>query len=674
MHIYIHVLVHSVYGIVLHCCSATFKYPWARCLCYKGGLGKNGQQQLQEVIRYPSEVTNHYCGPTYPSIVLPFNRIHLKVGGCSVCPSRKLQTLSIPADFPLSLAFIHVLCTHSLKSFRENPTSHTTLQCSQALSVALVGLSHLITRLEMPQILKERTLHLFSELLWTLCTVAPDHLSLYSLSDDFMQGIRQEVMSLYELEIRKFSKSKQKTNYPPVGSISEGGQGKFSIYLQSIVECLLAMSTYQHKFHRVDPDTSISSSSSSSSLSVSSMSQPQTAATAGKKSSVRRFRSRRGGSGGGGAGGGGSSGGKKDAGDTDPKKREEWFGLVKNASLVLTSLTSLDPPPTLSSSSYHTEHHVVHLPQDHLKASLNGSLPAQPNCRLIVVAGICTDLPVLDIEKRLRRVCQPFGGLFKDQIYLPVTSTTSPLQSSGDRDNNPIRHSDHSTIQEGVSDSTAEGQSTDMTSDRPQDPSKSEDDVITSSRKQFSGHAVLELSCSSNISAVCDAITKLTSLQASSTGGVAGVKTPLAAMTVNSTLNLVCEDEVANRVLIDYLKKKLVDRERVSLTSHARQVFQSMFDANFESGSSAVAAAQEGRTKRICDGELLLFLTGFSGGKTSGKEAGDIILRDIMSEREEGESMCVEDFLNWCYLQAMDRSTHVWQGLFACGYDLHFTR
>lgn len=615
-------------------CSSTFKYPWARVLCYKGGLGKSGKQQLQEVARYPSEIINQYCGSTYPALVLPFNKIHLKAGGCSVRPSKIIRTLSLPSNFPLSLAFIHALCTHSLSVSKESSNPELVLLCARALSVCLESLCKLVTRLEMPERLKERTLHLLSEVVWTLCSIAPTGLTPVSLSTDFLQGVRQELLQLYELEVGKFSKAKQKTSYPPPGSISDGGQGKFSTYLQSLLECYLATSTYQQQFHGVESDTSFSPSSSGLLASTSPPPEPV------KKSSMRRFRARRGGT-------------RKETPESDPRKREEWLGVVRSASSVLLSLTA------------HSQDSDLKLPKSHSEASLTGSLPVHPNTKLIVVTGIPPDLSIDEAKASIHRVCQSYSGLYSNELYLPVRdvpTSTMDEREQGDRGSTEPRQTPGCGGGEGEEDGTvpavvqemvpASEQSISETSTTSQ-PQASQETARTT--QQLMGHAVLELNYSSNTSLVCDGLLDLAPLQREDGS--------LSVTAVSNTL-VSSEEEAANKALEGYLTHKLI--ERGNLTPSAVEALKCVFGS---------AQKEAGLMESEISGELLLFFSGFSSGKGSGKDVAESVWREIMGGGEREKShVSVQEFLQWCTKQASSSAVRVWQGLFACGYDLHFTR
>ena len=528
----------------------------------------------------------------------------------------------------------------------------------------------------MPRVLKERTLHLFSEVIWTLCAIAPDSVTPSSLSTDFLQGVRQEVLKLFELESGKFSKGKQKAtaSYPPPGGISEGGQGKFSTYFQALLECFLATNAFQHRFHGAEDDISVSPSASG--LQASSSPPPEPA----RKSSVRRLRARR--------------GAKKDTSENDSKKKEEWLGIVRSASSVLTSLVASPNGPELQQ-----------LPGAHSEASLAGSLPVHPNSRVIVVTGIRANLPIEEAQTSIRRVCQSYGGLYNDQLYLPVEEvpletkeegekttaeggkeqqdvsrdSSEPARGEGEREREGERQdTESSQPEQHKTQVTAPEHSTtaqpDTSSSTPQEQ-PGEQQHPESSRKpthRLVGHAVLELRCSDHVSAISDALLGLQCLQ-SEEGG-------LAVTTVSNSL-MCSEEETPNRALAEFLEQKLVVRgER--LTEQARETLGAIYASSPVRMKEGSESEGVGLTVADVSGDLLLFFAGFGGSKGPGRDVAEAVWKEIGKGgrggggKKKGDSprVSLEAFLQWSRTQAEGSPTLVWQGIFACGYDLHFTR
>lgn len=658
--------VHSVHSSFLpKSYSSTYKYPWARVLCYRGGQGKGGKEQLQEVVRYPNEIvqssSNHYCGLPYPSLILPFSRIHVKLGGCSTRPGKVLNILSLPADYPLCLAFTHTLSRHVCNMHKNAELSpDSVLQCSKALSVCLEGLVRFLSRLDCPLPLKETVLHLFSEVLWTLRAVAPAGFSPYSLPSDFLQSMRQELMKLFSNESSSFpsEKSKMKSSvFPPAGSIGEGSSGKFSTYFQAVLELVLAAMEYQHVFHGEEfplppPTFAVPMSAATPTAAAT----PPAAAEQSKKF-TRRTRTRK--------------GAKKDA-ETDPQKKEEWFHVVRSAAALLRSV-ALQPSEQFWSQIQ--------------ESSVASSLPAKPNSRLLVVTCINSKLSIESVQKAIRKVCHLYGGLYKDQLYLPVEEvkagegTGGELEgasgngegASGDGEGN-VRALEESRgkpeEKEGIQDQQTEQQQPQQVSnegslekpeeeqqtqqapskqDPPEAGAESAEEPPTTHR--LVGHAVLELCCSSQVSAVSSALQSTPELQ-SEEGSV-----PVSAVSDS----LLCgEDEVASKVLVEYLRNKLVGEE--GLSARAERTLTDIFLSSSDSQSERrVIPAQQ------VTGRLQLFLSGYVGGKGSVQE-----VVEGMCEQQKG--LTLERFLHWALEQVDGGVAALWQGLFSSGYDLHFVR
>lgn len=71
--------------------SSLYKAPWARVMVY--GLGhkvrRNGQLNLMEAIRFPLDASPTNTGLTpppttnqYPSVIIPTDKVHIKLGEC----------------------------------------------------------------------------------------------------------------------------------------------------------------------------------------------------------------------------------------------------------------------------------------------------------------------------------------------------------------------------------------------------------------------------------------------------------------------------------------------------------------------------------------------------------------------------------------------------------------
>ena len=647
--------------------SSSYKYPWARVLCYRGGQGKGGNEQLQEVARYPNEIVqssaHHYCGQTYPSLILPFNRIHVKLGGCSTRPGKLVNILALPADFPLSLAFTHTLSRHAYEMYKNSDSSlDSILQCSKALSVCLEGLSKFVCRLDCPLPLKETMLHQLSEVTWTLCAIAPEGFSPYALPTEFLQSMRQELLKQFETESRDFptgKSSKSKSSFPLAGSIGEGGSGKFSTYFQALLEFVLATMEYQHVFHGEEipsaPPTpsatptsvaaptfapSGSTTPTSTSAATPSCATPLAGSEQSKKA-ARRGRARK--------------GIKKEA-ETDPQKKEEWLYNVRSATTLLRGMVQLSGEQSWSQ---------IH------ESSVASSLPARPNSRLLVVTGIDSKLGIEDVQKAIRRVCHTHGGLYKDQLYLPVEEVKVREGEAGGRvedgrgeGEKDVKEMEGTEVEEGTpkevqqlstQGSPAQEEEETRQDEPPQEPPELGPKPVGDSppTHHLLGHAVLELCCSSQVLAVSSTLQGTPELQMEE-GSV-------LVATVSD--GLTCgEDEMASRVLVEYLRKKLVAEE--GLSERAKRTLTDIFRSSLGPKSE-----EESITVPQVAGRLQLFLSGYVGGKGSVEE----LLEGLC--KQQGGRLVLERFLQWSLEQVEGGGVAaMWQGLFASGYDLHFER
>ena len=340
---------------------ATYKYPWAKVFIYRGGQGKAGQMPLQEVIRYPNEIPqsniHQYCGPTHPCHILPTNRLHFKIGGCSPLPGRLLNIVGIPELLPLVMSLADLLSRkiYHLHSVVKK-TSGLELFCN-GLSSCLLPLVKTICRLDCPPVLKERVFQTLSNTLWTFNTVqlidSSTHLP--ALPSEFLKGITQELENVYEFESALFTSSKSK-KFPPEGSISAGGLGKFSTYFQTLLEIVLASQQYMSLYH-AKPTT--------------------TPATPDPKKPTKK--------------------------DSPPPKNKSWLKYVTRITSLLQRLVQGRP---IDREFYNL---------------FKKSLPVRPETKILVVTGISTELEKDIAIDTITKTCNRYGGIASDGLYLPCS-------------------------------------------------------------------------------------------------------------------------------------------------------------------------------------------------------------------------------------------------------------
>lgn len=630
---------------------------------------------MQEVARYPNEIiqssSNQYCGPTYPSLLLPFSRIHVKVGGCSTRPGKSLYILALPAGFPLALGFADTLSRHTMSLFESDKSSEQLKECGVALSVCLESLCKVITRLNCPQLLKVPLLHLMADILWTLCTIFPppnqdgssesERPKLYSFQNEFLQTVRQELMRLYETETSKFSPGRSKSSssahsFPPHGSIGTGGSGKFSTYFQAVLEFVLAVYKYQHQFHDSDllpasPSTLTTSSltvtpppvarSTSSEATPTSSSAASTVASSASwatptsssdvaKKPAKRTRSRKGLS------------RKESQGDSTSKKKDDWLSTVHVAAGLLRKIARQDP------GSY--------LPQIHW-ASLNSCQgKTKPNSRLVVVTGINVKLGVEDVRKGIEKICNVYGGLYQNGLYLP----TEPYR---DETNTDIKESLESEKDQGNKERKE-------TNEMNKDQNVAGDDstsyeVAPSPKERLLGYAVLDLCSSTQVTPVTTALLSSPTLKHEDSS--------IQVCAVGDRLKCG-EDELASNVLFKYLSDQLVEND--CLKDLPKKALSEIF---------TTSANEEGLVSlSTVSNNLHRFLSAltFDSG-TSLEQLTSNVMKPFANEQG---LLSLDKFLSWVCVEAkiynedvkqdMDGEglKQVWLGLLASGYDFHFER
>lgn len=634
---------------------------------------------MQEVARYPNEMvqstSSQYCGPAYPSLLLPFSRIHIKVGGCNVRPGKLLQILALPAGFPLALCFADILAKHTLDIFKTDKLSDQVIECGRALSVCLENLLKVFSRLNCPQLLKIPLLHLMADILWTLCTIFPPGSSsdrsdtsqpgdsgkakLYSFQNGFFLSIRQELMNLYENESNKFSPGKSKSSsstaahsFPPTSSIGFGGSGKLSTYFQAVLEFVLAVTKYQSQFHNSGqllslPIVNISSATSAPLLtpptitrSTSSDAAPGTSSAVQTPSSsaswatptlsndvskkpTKRTRSRK------------SFSKKEDPPGSASDKKDDWLSMVHQAANLLREVTLEDP------RSY--------LPQLKEASLAKYQRRAKPNSRLVVVTGINISLNIESVRKGIQKVCNMYGGLYKEILYLP-TELCSDVEDSLEL------KGDEGDKESGEASET--GQEQDVTA-TDESPASTDKEIDSPPKERLLGYAVVELCSLTQVSQVTTALLSSPSLKSEESMQVCAVGDCLTCG----------EDKLSSNVLIRYLRDKFVEDDHLkdSSTNVLSQIFKT---------SAKNAGTQLDISLSQVSGDLRTFLAEIATEK--GISPDDLASQVWKAYGDERGLLSLDKFLLWVNElvgQIEGQSVkQVWLGLLASGFDFHFER
>ena len=608
---------------------------------------------MQEIARYPNEMmqssSNQYCGHTYPSLFLPFSRIHVKFGGCNTRPGKLLKILALPPDFPLALTFAHILSRFATQVFEKDPKSESTRQCTTALNVCLESLSKLLNRLDVSIPLKELVMHQLADVMWTLCVIASQSTQLYSLPSDCIQNVKQELQKVFETESSSFSSGKGKSAskvYPPPGSLAEGDTGRFSTYFQAILEFMLAALEYQHKFHGGEPLSSVISlmpvpsvASAPALVTQTSAPSPGTTPTSDAavpatpssesgpgKRSAKRSRVRKG------------FLGKKEGGEASSStKKDEWLTTLRAAASLLRCV-ALDSECERQSTQVH-EASII--------SSQSGG--SKPVSRLLVVTDINPKLDIDTVQKAIHKTCGLYGGLYRDRLYLPVREYEIEREDSREAE----------TAEKEKKEDASPSKTTSSSPEQESTAAAPSEATPTCPTHQLVGHAVLELCSSSQTSSCSSSLLANSALQIDDgCPQISGVSNSLRCG----------EDEVPNQVLAEYLRKKLM-QDAATLEDSAKTVLSSIFQSSLASGKSSVQL----EVAQI-SGELLQFLNSFAEGcSVSAEEQLESIKK---SHGNEQGQISLEGFLDWVVKQITEDVgvRCVWLGLLASGYDLHFEK
>lgn len=586
------------------------KQTWVQVFCYKGGQGKAGRQQLQEVIQYPSESPPHF-----PTVLLPFDRVHVKVLGCSASTNTTLVFHALPPNLLLALAFSTVL-------LRVRPASE---ELTQSLQVCFNRWEHFLKRYDAPSPLKQAVFQLLSQLSCTGTSIRA--------SADFVTNLQSELKQLYEKEVTFFqssssSSSKGKTkallSFPPKDYLTSGGTGRFSNYLQSLLELYLIINR-----DRGAEKTDV---------------EPKKKSSKGKKSTA--------------------------ATATAKEETKDWLNKVSH---IVESLLPLEERGCGTSNSAYFDQ------------PLTLSLPVKIHNRLLVVTGLPTAIPCDEIRSHIQKLTTSHGGLYHNELYVASEKRIVPATPdddveslsrllAGEKGNQDEEASaaegdvkaDEKTSDEKASDDTS-GSETKVSA---KDSKPGDADGITRGDKQIYiplGHAILEVSSSVRLHQIKSAILSSSLLQVE--GG------DLAVHTVSDQLQ--CSSNSHNNILHSYLKDKLCTGQNC-LHPHVKELFIKVFNSSIKE-SSTDSDKQQGTTgaskASICDNNPCNLLKRFLNGYR-----GKTILADILNElygdqtAQDGGLLPVQKFLDWVTKQCWDNVSQVWSGLLAIGYNLHFER
>ncbi|KAF6729287.1 putative E3 ubiquitin-protein ligase HECTD4 [Oryzias melastigma] len=369
--------------------SSLYKAPWARVMVYCLGhkVRKNGQLNLMEAVCYPLDASPTNTGLTpppttnqYPSVIIPTDKVHIKLG-VSPPPGAVLVLHSLPLEFPLAMAFAEQLLTWKLgESSERSEDELDTVPSSVLLQVV--------------------------ELL-------------------VLMALQTELRKLYDRETQGWTAGVAGT-----GGSSSGGmplalgaeQSRFSTYFHALMEVCLAVAEVTLPLNVGSSSVGTLSSNSAPNLSDSSSSSssspgqtPQSPSLLSKRKKVKIKRERAAAavaavvSGKRGSGGARLSESDSALLNMAGSKPEDmlWFHRCLTLLMILRHLASKDPQG-------------LSVTCDAVTDACQALVGPTAHSRLLVLSGIPTHLEEAVVRNAIRRACNSHGGLFKDEIFIPL--------------------------------------------------------------------------------------------------------------------------------------------------------------------------------------------------------------------------------------------------------------
>ncbi|XP_051557544.1 probable E3 ubiquitin-protein ligase HECTD4 [Myxocyprinus asiaticus] len=423
--------------------SSLYKAPWARVMVY--GLGhkvrRNGQLNLMEAVCYPLDASPSNTGLTppptanqYPSLIIPTDKVHVKLG-VSPPPGAVLVLHSLPLEFPLAMAFAEQLLTYTIGETTERSEDELDTVPTSVLLQVVELLGGLLWTTDLAPCIKELIFHLLAELLRKIHAFerrkSPSGLSspitlLLSPCLTVLMVLQTELRKLYDHETQIWGLASGGSCTSSTGSSGAlalaGERSRFSTYFHALMEVCLAVAEVTLPLSTgagasavgAPSSTSTANFSDSSSSSSSSPGQtPQSPSLLSKRKKVKLKRDR--------AtvavvSGKHGSGGSARPSESDSAllnmtggKPEDmlWFHRGLTLLLILRHLANKDPQG-------------LGVTGDAVTDACQALVGSTAHSRLLVLSGIPTHLEEAVVRNAIRRACNAHGGLFKDEIFIPV--------------------------------------------------------------------------------------------------------------------------------------------------------------------------------------------------------------------------------------------------------------
>ncbi|KAJ8415515.1 hypothetical protein AAFF_G00424950 [Aldrovandia affinis] len=422
--------------------SSLYKAPWARVMVY--GLGhkvrRNGQLNLMEAVCYPLDASPSNTGLTpppttnqYPSIIIPTDKVHIKLG-VSPPPGAVVVLHSLPLEFPLAMAFAEQLLTWKLDEGDERSEDELDTVPASVLLQVVELLGGLLWTTDLAPCIKELTFHLLAELFRKIHHLeqrkSPAGLSssialLLNPCLAVLMALQTELRKLYDRETQGWASAG--------GAASSGGgalalateQSRFSTYFHALMEVCLAVAEVTLPLNVGGAAVGALSSGSAPNLSDSSSSSssspgqtPQSPSLLSKRKKVKMKRERAAAAAVVAAVASGKRGPAASArlSESDSAllnmaagKPEDmlWFHRALTLLMILRHLANKDPQG-------------LGVTGDAVTDACQALVGPTAHGRILVLSGIPAHLEEATVRTAIRRACNAHGGLFKDEIFIPL--------------------------------------------------------------------------------------------------------------------------------------------------------------------------------------------------------------------------------------------------------------
>ncbi|KAG7243852.1 hypothetical protein INR49_006006 [Caranx melampygus] len=422
--------------------SSLYKAPWARVMVYGQGhkVRRNGQLNLMEAVCYPLDASPTNTGLTpppttnqYPSVIIPTDKVHIKLG-VSPPPGAVLMLHSLPLEFPLAMAFAEQLLTWKLGESSERSEDELDTVPSSVLLQVVELLGGLLWTTDLAPSIKELIFHLLAEVLRKIHHLeqrkSPAGLSssialLLNPCLAVLMALQTELRKLYDRETQGWAAGGAGAGGSSSGGISlalGAEQSRFSTYFHALMEVCLAVAEVTLPLNVGGSSVGALSSTSAPNLSDSSSSSssspgqtPQSPSLLSKRKKVKMKRERAAAAVAAAVSGKRGSGGAR-LSESDSallnmagSKPEDmlWFHRCLTLLMILRHLANKDPQGLSVTSDAVTD-------------ACQALVGPTAHSRLLVLSGIPTHLEEAVVRNAIRRACNAHGGLFKDEVFIPL--------------------------------------------------------------------------------------------------------------------------------------------------------------------------------------------------------------------------------------------------------------